>query len=133
MYIRSDGKVFQGVEALRNRPSGDPPPPLCNQQQIPYFQMPKLRDDRTVVFEMRKGHVCPRLRFIVKKPDSRNGRIQNKGAHERWPSWRAVRISSVDMRTRCHWARRARKRRTASLRDSRSPVWAGLTRATTFP
>ena len=114
------GEFPQEAQAFFNFVHPDASPTFRTEQGAPYFQMPELRDERHVVLEVGQRSVRTRLVLVVEEPRYGDGRVEHECTHQRWPSRRTARISSVDISIGRHWRRRLRKRITASFLWARS-------------
>ena len=97
---------------------GKPVTPLGDQQSVAHLQMPVPRDQRLGVFQMRQRRLGPRFGFVVEQPGGGYRGIDDERGYQRWPSWRAARISSVDISMGFQPARRCRNRSTAAARSA---------------
>ena len=114
--VRMDGEGCESAQALIDVVGRETASPLGDEQGVADFQVPVSRDQRLGFFQTRQGRLGPRFRLVVEKPSRGYRRIEDELGYQRWPSWRAARISSVDMSTRDQPARWCRNRATAAER-----------------
>ena len=116
LVVRLDGEGLKRTQALVDIVGREAASPLGDEQGVSDFQVPVSRDQRLDFFQTRQGRLGPCFRLVVEEPCGGYRRIEDEPGYQRWPSWRAARISSVDMSTRCQLARCCRNRATAAVR-----------------
>lgn len=116
LVVRVDGEGCKGVQTLVHLVGSKAASPLGDEQCVADFQVPMPRDLRLGFFQLRQRRLGARIRLVVEEPGGGYRRIEDEAVYQRWPSWRAARISSVDMSMRFQPARCRRNRSTAAAR-----------------
>lgn len=116
LVVRVDGEGCEGLKTLVDVVGRKAASPLGDEQGVADFQVPMPRDLRLGLFQLRQRRLGPRFRLVVEEPGGGYRRVEDEPGYQRWPSWRAARISSVDMSTRFQPARCRRNRSTAAAR-----------------